>query len=63
VITEVSGRHLEGINIVLRRQQLADAGSICISGEAANDVKKRFALSVEPMGLAAAVRDELASHS
>jgi hypothetical protein len=54
VITEVSGRHLEGINIVLRRQQLADAGSICISGEAANDVKKRFALSVEPMGLAAA---------
>jgi hypothetical protein len=54
VITGGSGRHLEGINIVAHRQQLVDTGGICISGEAAKNVKKRLALSVEPMGLAAA---------
>jgi adenylate cyclase len=54
VITEGSGRHGEGINIAARPQQLADAGGICISGEAANDLKKKLALSFEPMGLATA---------
>jgi adenylate cyclase len=50
VIVEGTDRHGEGVNIAARLEQLADPGGICVSGKVANEVEKKLAFGLEPMG-------------
>jgi adenylate cyclase len=50
VIIEDEDRYGEGVNVAARLQQLADPGSIWVSGKVSREVEKKLAFSFEPMG-------------
>ena len=50
VIVEDEDRYGEGVNVAARLQQLADPGSIWVSGKVSREVAKKLAFSFEPMG-------------
>jgi class 3 adenylate cyclase len=50
VIVEGDDRFGEGVNIAARLEQLADSGSICVSGKVVKEVEKKLSFGFEPMG-------------
>ncbi len=50
VIVDGDDRYGEGVNVCVRLQQLADPGSICISGKVAREVEKTLTFGFESMG-------------
>jgi adenylate cyclase len=50
VIVEGEDRYGEGVNIATRLEQLAEPGSIYVSGKVAKEVEKKLAFVLEPMG-------------
>jgi adenylate cyclase len=50
VIVEADDRHGDGVNVAARLQQLAEPGSIYVSGKVAKEVGRRLPLGFEQMG-------------
>jgi TolB-like protein/class 3 adenylate cyclase/tetratricopeptide (TPR) repeat protein len=50
VIVEGDDRYGEGVNIAVRLEQLAEPGSIYVSGKVAKEVDKKLAFRFEPIG-------------
>jgi class 3 adenylate cyclase len=50
VIVEGDDRIGEGVNIAARLEQLAESGSICVSGNVVKEVEKKLSFGFEPMG-------------
>ena len=50
VIVEGDDFYGEGVNIAARLEQMAEPGSVYVSGKVANEVEKKFSYGFEPMG-------------
>ena len=50
VIVDGEDRYGEGVNIATRLEQIAEPGSVYVSGKVAKEVEKKLAFGFEPMG-------------